>query len=84
MPLLSRIGPGDFRYDQPHNESFYNNLEKLQYNVALAITGAIRGTSKLKIYEELCLDFFKLGFTPCKIEQPLGHVQLQEKDPQKD
>ena len=32
-----------FVYDQPHNESFCNNLEKLQYNTALAITGAIKG-----------------------------------------
>ena len=31
----------DFIYDQPHTESFCNNLEKLQYSVALAITGAI-------------------------------------------
>ena len=41
----------DFIYDQPHNESFYNNLKKLQYSAALAVTGAIKGTSKLKIYE---------------------------------
>ena len=47
----------DFIYDQPHDKSFCNNLEKLQYNVALAITGTIKGTSKLKIYEELGLCF---------------------------
>ena len=41
----------DFVCDQHHNESFYNNLEKLQYHAALAITGAIKGTSKLNIYE---------------------------------
>ena len=29
------------------------NLESLQYNVALAITGAWRGTSTDRIYEEL-------------------------------
>ena len=26
----------DFIYDQPHNKNFCNNLEKLQYNAALA------------------------------------------------
>ena len=31
---------------------FFNNLEKLQYNAALAITNTIKGTSKLKIYDE--------------------------------
>ena len=34
-------------YDQPNfNEVFNNKLEVVQYNVALAITGAIRGTSR--------------------------------------
>ena len=28
--------------------------------------------------------FFKLGFTPCKAEQPLQGVKLQEKETQKD
>ena len=27
--------------------------------------------------------FFKLGFTPCKIEQPLQDMELQEKETQK-
>ena len=45
----------DLIYDQPHNKSFCNNPEKLQYNAALAITGTIKGTSKLKTYEELGL-----------------------------
>ena len=49
-----------FIYDQPHNESFCNNLEKLQYNVPVAITGAIKGTSKLEFYEELGLESLKL------------------------
>ena len=49
----------DFIYDQPHNESFCSNLDELQYNAALAITGAIKRTSKLKIYEELGLESLK-------------------------
>ena len=28
--------------------------------------------------------FFKLGFTPCKAEQPLRGMELQEKEAQKD
>ena len=28
--------------------------------------------------------FFKLGFTPCKTEQPLQGMELQEKETQKD
>ena len=50
----------DFIYDQTHNECFCNNLEKLEHNSALAITGAIKGTSKLKIYDELGLESLKV------------------------
>ena len=49
---------GDIMYDQPQNESC-NKLESIQYNAALAITGAIRGTSKVKLYKELGLEFLK-------------------------
>ena len=28
--------------------------------------------------------FFKLGFTPCKAEQPIRDMELQEKEVQKD
>ena len=36
---------GDIIYDQAHNASFHQKLESLQYNVCLATTGAIRGSS---------------------------------------
>ena len=49
----------DIIYDQPQNESFCNKLESIQYNAALAITGAIQGTSKVKLYKELGLEFLK-------------------------
>ena len=42
--------------DQPHYRSFCNNLQKLQYDPALVITGAIKRTSMLKIYELLGLE----------------------------
>ena len=49
----------DIISDQPQNESFCNKLESIQYNVALAITGAIRGTSKVKLNKELGLEFLE-------------------------
>ena len=46
----------DTIYDQTYNDSFHQNLESIQYNVALAITRAIRGTSLEKPYQELGLE----------------------------
>ena len=46
----------DVIYDQPNNESFCTKIERIQYNAALAITGAIRGTSQIKLYKELGLE----------------------------
>ena len=50
---------GDIIYDQPNNESFCQKFESHQYNAALFITGAIRGTSQTKIYTELGLEYLK-------------------------
>ena len=47
---------GDMIYDQSYNTSFHQRLEPLQYNAALAITGAIRGTSKEKLFNKLGLE----------------------------
>ena len=41
---------GDIIYDQSYNTSFHQRLESLQFNAALAITGAISNTSKEKLY----------------------------------
>ena len=49
----------DVIYDQPNNESFCSKIEQIQYNAALAITGAIRGTSQTKLYNELGLESLK-------------------------
>ena len=43
-------------YDQPNNESFNPKVENVQYKAALAITGAIKGTSQSKLYNKLNLD----------------------------
>ena len=47
---------GDVIYDQHYNNSFHHKQESIQYNAALAITGAIRGFSMEKIHQELGLE----------------------------
>ena len=49
----------DVIYDQPNNKSFCSKIEQIQYNAALAITGAIRGTSQTKLYNKLGLESLK-------------------------
>ena len=46
-------------YDKPNNEIFINTIEKAQYDAALAITDAIRGTSWEKLYAELATESLK-------------------------
>ena len=46
---------GDILYDKPNNENFQQKLEKVQYSACLAITNAIQGTSKERLYDELGL-----------------------------
>ena len=67
LPLLtiykSFIRPylyyGDIIYDQVCNVSSHQKLESVQYHSALVITGAIRGTSIEKLYNELGLETFE-------------------------
>ena len=49
----------DVVYDQASNYAFCNKLETVQYNAALAITGAIKGTSREKLYQELGLEYLQ-------------------------
>ena len=51
---------GDVLYDQAFNNSFHAKIESIQYNACVAITGAIRGTSREKIYQELGLESLQL------------------------
>ena len=44
---------GDVIFNQAFNNSFHQRLESIQYNAPLAITGAIRGTFKEKLYQQL-------------------------------
>ena len=50
---------GDIVYDQQYNNTFYQKLESTQCNAALAITSAIKGSFREKLYQEL-------GWNPCK------------------
>ena len=50
---------GDVIYDQPNNCCSSDKYEFAQYKAALAISGAIRGTSKEKLYKELGLESLK-------------------------
>ena len=54
--IRSHLDYGDIIYDQAYNVSFHQKIESIQYNAALAITGAIRGTSREKFYHELGLN----------------------------
>ena len=56
---MPQINDGDIIYDQSQNESFCEKLESVQYEAALSITGAIQGTSREKIYQELGLESLK-------------------------
>ena len=47
---------GDVICDQLLNESLSNRIESVQYKAALAITGAIQGSSRKKLYQELGLE----------------------------
>ena len=51
---------GDILYDQAYNMSFHQKLEYIEYNACLGITGAIRGTSKEKLYQEVGLESLQL------------------------
>ena len=46
---------GNILYYKPDNENFQSKIEKVRYKACLAITGAIQGTSREKLYEELGL-----------------------------
>ena len=57
--LWRHLDNRDVIYDRSFNESFQTKLESVQYNAALAITGAIRGSSREKLYQELSLQPLK-------------------------
>ena len=52
---------GDIIYDQPNKESLNQKIERIQYNAALAITGAIKGTYQSRLYSEFLNSVVGLG-----------------------
>ena len=50
---------GDVIYDEAYNETFHQKPESIQCNACLALSGAIRGSSREKIYQELGLESFQ-------------------------
>ena len=57
--LRPHLDYGDVIYDRAFNESFQNKLESVQYNATLAITGAIRDSSRENLYQELGFESLK-------------------------
>ena len=58
--IRPQLDYGDIIYGKTYNSSFHQSLEKIQYNSVLAITAAIRGTSKEKLYQELRLESLEI------------------------
>ena len=46
----------DTIFDKPNNESFKSRIKSIQYKACVAITGAIQGTSRERLYRELGLE----------------------------
>ena len=57
--LRPHLDYGDVIYDRAFSESFQKKLESVQYNAALAVTGAMRGSSREKLYQQLGLESLK-------------------------
>ena len=53
--LRPHLDYSDIIYDEACNERFHQKLDSIQYNVCLALSGAIRGSSGEKLYHELSL-----------------------------
>ena len=50
--IRPHLGYEDIIYDRAYNTSFHQNIESIEFNAALVITGAVRGTSRDKLYQE--------------------------------
>ena len=57
--IRPHLSCGDVVYDHPSSDAFSNKLETVQYNATLAITGAIKGTSHKKLFQELWLEYLQ-------------------------
>ena len=50
---------GDVICDQCYSDSFHAKLESYQYKAAVAMTGAIKGSSTEKLYQELGIEHLR-------------------------
>ena len=50
---------GDLIYDEAYNETLHQKLKSIQYIACLAQSGAIRGSSRQKLYKELGLEYLQ-------------------------
>ena len=57
--VRSHLDYDNVLYDQPNNESLSQKIKSVQYNATLAITGALKGASQMKLYNELGLESLK-------------------------
>jgi hypothetical protein len=57
MLVRPHLDYSDIIYDRPNVDTFKSKVESVQYNAALAITGAIRGTSMEKLFDEIGLEY---------------------------
>ena len=54
--IRSHLDYGDVGYNRASNALFHQSLESLQYSVEISMTGAVRGTSSEKLFQELGLE----------------------------
>ena len=66
---------GDALYDQAFNSAFHDKKESLQCNACLAITGAIRGSLREKLYQELGFESLQLRRLCRKLWFVLRHIK---------
>ena len=57
--VRSILDYGDAIYDKPHKGTFIEKIQRVQYNACLVITGAFKGTSRERLYQELELELLK-------------------------
>ena len=65
-------------YVQPNNKSFRTKIERIQFNAALAITGAIRGTSQIKLFKEQGLEYLRFR-TYCRRQCALFIISISSR-----
>ena len=58
--ICPHLDYNDIIYHQPNNGRFFQKVESIQYQAALAIPVAIHGTSQPKLYNERGIESIKL------------------------